>query len=86
MEKKSNPPNPKNSWNTVQTSWQPGEEWYQEATGLKGHYYHEHVIIPKLMLMIKSARCESILDLACGPGVLGRAIDQNIFYCGFFEE
>jgi len=67
------------------TSWEPVESWYQGIVGEKGHYYHQQVILPNLLKMMNLEKISgpSVLDLACGQGVLGRAIPQNIPYVGF---
>jgi ubiquinone/menaquinone biosynthesis C-methylase UbiE len=66
------------------TSWEPSSDWYDGLVGAKGHYYHEHVILPHLLrlLNIKGQESLSLLDLACGQGVLARNLPQNIQYTG----
>jgi ubiquinone/menaquinone biosynthesis C-methylase UbiE len=54
--------------------------WYDNIVKDKGHYYHKNVIIPNVLKYLKNS-C-SILDLACGQGVLQRYLDQNIQYLG----
>lgn len=67
------------------TSWEPIEKWYRGSVGEEGHYYHQHIIIPgvmRLMSMVGKEAFSSVLDLACGPGVLGRRLPSNIEYVG----
>jgi len=55
-------------------------KWYDSLVKDKGHYYHINVIIPKVLKLLKNKK--SILDLACGQGVLQRYLDKNIQYLG----
>lgn len=64
------------------TSWQHVSKWYKKLVSKEGHYYHQHLIIPgiKKLLNIKSG--VSLLDLACGEGILGRNISGDVYYQG----
>lgn len=64
------------------TSWQPVSTWYRKITNDSGHYYHEHVVIPGTLRLLQLQNGNSLLDLACGTGVLGRAIPKTVFYEG----
>lgn len=64
----------------MKTSWQNVFEWYHENVGAEGHYYHQHVILPKILAKIDG---KSVVDLACGQGVLGRKIDPKLAYAGY---
>ncbi len=59
------------------TSWNKVSRWYDKQVGDKGHYYHEHVIIPGIKKIIDWDSSKSLLDLACGQGVLGREWPGN---------
>ena len=66
------------------TSWESSAKWYDKAVGEKGHYYHEHLILPRLLDILKR-ECPSrfkLLDLACGQGVLARALPKEALYTG----
>ena len=52
------------------TSWQRVEKWYNEATGAEGHYYHQHLVMPGILKLFGLQPGNSVLDLACGQGVL----------------
>ena len=54
------------------TSWNKISRWYGQQVGDKGHYYHEHVIVPGIKKIIDWDSSKSLLDLACGQGILGR--------------
>lgn len=67
------------------TSWQPISKWYNEAVGEHGHYYHQTLVIPntlKLLNLTDSTQQLSVLDLACGQGVLSRVIPPHVDYVG----
>ena len=64
------------------SSWQPVHNWYNDLVGDKGHYYHQHVIIPQSLELLKLSESSSLLDLACGQGVLARSIPEAAFYQG----
>lgn len=64
------------------SSWQKVSKWYNKAVGDEGHYYHQHIIMPNLKRLLKLKEKESLLDLACGQGVLERNLDKNIEYMG----
>lgn len=66
------------------SSWEPVEKWYQGSVGEEGHYYHQHIVIPGVMrlLAFNPKQKNSVLDLACGPGVLARHLPNEIEYTG----
>jgi ubiquinone/menaquinone biosynthesis C-methylase UbiE len=66
------------------TSWQSVSKWYDESVGEKGHYYHQSLIIPRVLklLGLNSYKDISLLDLACGQGVLARALPEEVSYVG----
>lgn len=64
------------------TSWEKESSWYSKATEGRGHYYHEHLVIPNATRLLKLGKNDSLLDLACGGGVLARAIPKSVPYLG----
>lgn len=64
------------------TSWHQVGKWYQETVGLTGHYYHKHVVIPGVLRLLKIQNTSSLLDLACGQGVLARFLPKDVYYQG----
>lgn len=66
------------------TSWEPVEKWYKDLVGKEGHYYHREVIIPNLLKIMDLTKFQgpSILDLACGQGILARHLKKEIPYVG----
>lgn len=69
----------------TKTSWQPASQWYNSIVGEEGHYYHQAIILPGLqkLMKLKDTATPSVLDLACGQGVLGRQIASDIEVYGF---
>lgn len=69
----------------LKTSWESSAHWYDEIVGSKGHYFHEHVILPQLMELMQLSEKENskkILDLGCGQGILEKKIPKQIEYVG----
>lgn len=66
------------------TSWETSASWYDKAVGPKGHYYHQHVILPNLLRLagFDPKGKHSLLDLACGQGILARHIPKEVHYIG----
>jgi ubiquinone/menaquinone biosynthesis C-methylase UbiE len=66
------------------TSWESSASWYENLVGNKGHYYHTHVIFPKLdeMLSFTKTTKQKYLDLACGQGVFARLLPKEVHYTG----
>ncbi len=64
------------------TSWQGVNKWYRENVGESGHYYHKHVVLPGVLRLLDLRQGDSLLDLACGQGVLERAIKVPVSYVG----
>jgi ubiquinone/menaquinone biosynthesis C-methylase UbiE len=63
------------------TSWEPVEKWYRSIVDDEGHYFHRQIILPGVLkLMGKEIR--SVLDLACGSGVLANHLPANAAYLG----
>ena len=65
-------------------NWENSADWYDKIVGAKGHYYHEHLIIPRVLglLEVKKAKNSSIVDFGCGQGVLAKQLPANLTYLG----
>lgn len=75
-------PSRRSSSSGVSTSWQPVSEWYDAAVGTTGHYYHQHVVLPKSLQLLQLTAESSLLDLGCGQGILAREIPEGVYYQG----
>ncbi len=65
------------------TSWQKVAPWYDRITHEgRGHYYHEHVVIPGVLKLLDLTAEKKLLDLACGNGVLAKNLPKDINYLG----
>lgn len=64
------------------TSWEKVNKWYKGIIGGKGLYFHEHVILPKSLSLLRLDDNSSVLDLACGEGIFERYLPGNISYLG----
>lgn len=63
------------------TSWGPVTSWYDQYVGQEGSHFHQSIILPgvKKLLHINPTNEEnfSIIDLACGQGVLQRYLTPS---------
>ncbi len=64
------------------SSWDAAEKWYSGCVGEKGHYYHQTVVLPNTLRMLKVPENGSLLDLGCGQGVLARSLPASVEYTG----
>jgi ubiquinone/menaquinone biosynthesis C-methylase UbiE len=64
------------------TSWQSVHRWYNKTVGSEGSFYHKEVVLPGTMRLLDIKPSDSILDLACGQGVLERKIPKVNTYVG----
>lgn len=64
------------------TSWSPVAKWYGDIVGEGGHYFHEHVILPRLKILLDPQPGESVLDVGCGQGVYARGLTHDVSYVG----
>lgn len=64
------------------TSWQQVASWYDGIVGQDGHYYHQHVVLPGTLKLLELSADSRVLDIACGQGILSRAIPKVRQYLG----
>ena len=62
--------------------WEKEANEYHELVGERGHYYHQHVVIPGTLALLNLKKGDAVLDLGCGQGVLARAIARGVSYVG----
>jgi SAM-dependent methyltransferase len=58
------------------TSWDPVASWYGEHLGKSGTY-HETVVVPNLIRIVNPKSSEKIIDVACGQGIVSRALAKS---------
>ena len=68
--------------NIKDTSWEKSSTKYNKEVGIDGHYYHRQVIMPRVLELLNLKQGDSILDLACGQGILSRNIPVGVEYLG----
>ncbi len=64
------------------TAWHAIGDWYNSIVGKHGHYYHQHVVLPGVRRLLPLKKGDSLLDLACGQGVLAREVADGVEYWG----
>lgn len=66
------------------SSWEHVEPWYSSCVGEKGHYFHQSLILPGILRILKINKGSrlSLLDLGCGQGILARSIPDTMTYVG----
>jgi len=65
------------------TPWQKVAPWYNRVTERgRGHYFHQHVIIPGVIRLLDIKPNSKLLDLACGNGVLAKKLPKGLDYTG----
>ncbi|PIS01244.1 MAG: SAM-dependent methyltransferase [Chlamydiae bacterium CG10_big_fil_rev_8_21_14_0_10_35_9] len=64
------------------TSFEKSSKWYTSCVGKTGHYYHKNVILPHLLQLDTYTAKSKILDIACGQGILERALPKQVQYVG----
>jgi len=64
------------------TSWEKSGKWYNKLVGEKGHYYHQQVILPKLLDLLSLDAKSNVLDIGCGQGIFARQLPKDVSYTG----
>ncbi|MGR3973220.1 MAG: methyltransferase domain-containing protein [Candidatus Rhabdochlamydia sp.] len=66
----------------MKTSWETSHKWYDALVGEKGHYYHDHVVLPNSLRLLALKPQDTLLDLGCGQGVLEKSLPKQVGYVG----
>jgi ubiquinone/menaquinone biosynthesis C-methylase UbiE len=56
--------------------WEEVSGWYDDLVGERGSEYHRLVVIPRTLKLLEVRPGERVLDVACGQGVLCRALAE----------
>lgn len=59
------------------TDWGDVAEWYDRLVGDEGSEFHREVVLPGALRLLNAQRDESVIDIACGQGVLCRALNDR---------
>ena len=57
--------------------WQHVAGWYDALVGERGSEYQEQVVIPRTLRLLETKAGERVLDVACGQGVVCRALAEQ---------
>jgi ubiquinone/menaquinone biosynthesis C-methylase UbiE len=66
----------------MNSSWENVAKWYDKSVGDKGHYYHQHLILPNLLRLLQPNSATRLVDFGCGQAVLARALPEKALYLG----
>lgn len=59
------------------TDWGSVAQWYDELVGDTGSEYHREVVLPGTLRLLALRAGEKAVDVACGQGVLCRALHER---------
>ncbi len=62
------------SGRSIPTAWSDIADWYDQLVGEGGSEYHQHVVLPGVIRLLKPQPGQRVLDAACGQGVLARLL------------
>ena len=61
----------------VETQWDRVSEWYDRMLAEKGSDHYEKVLIPGVLALLEPEPGRRVLDVACGQGVISRAVAEQ---------
>src|SRR3954465_6705749 len=59
------------------TDWGGVAEWYDRLVGDEGSEYHREVVLPGVLRLLSLQAGASVVDVACGQGVLARQLYER---------
>ena len=59
---------------SLRTDWGEVADWYDQLVGEAGSEYHREVVIPGVLRLLAVEAGQSVIDVACGQGVLCRVL------------
>jgi ubiquinone/menaquinone biosynthesis C-methylase UbiE len=59
------------------TDWGKVADWYDQHVGDSGSEFHEKIVVPGALRLLGPVAGEHIIDVACGQGVLCRALHER---------
>lgn len=62
---------------SLRTDWGEVADWYDNLVGESGSEYQREVVIPGVLRLLGAQPGEAVLDVACGQGVLCRALHER---------
>jgi SAM-dependent methyltransferase len=65
------------------SSWENSHKWYNDIVGPQGHFYHTTLVLPNTLRLLNLNFNSTLLDVACGQGVLSRNIPKIQKYSGY---
>lgn len=65
------------SRNSIKTDWNSVAQWYDGLVGESGSEYHQKVVLPGTVRLLDVQEGESVVDIACGQGVLCRMLGKR---------
>ena len=63
--------------NSRPTHWDPVSEWYDDLIGGRGNDLYELILVPRTLGLLGDTSGRTIVDIACGQGVLSRALAER---------
>src|SRR5579862_9180024 len=67
-------PRPHEKSPTIRTDWGEAADWYDKYVGDTGSEFHQKIINPGVLRLLGLKPQEKAIDVACGQGVLCRAM------------
>jgi len=67
----------KNPSKGPRTDWSEVAPWYDHLVGDSGSEFHREVVIPGVLRLLACEEGQAVIDIACGQGVLCRALRER---------